>query len=317
MDTTLTLVELLGRGGDAQHRILLPRLPVTVGRALDNDVIVDDPTVAAHHLRIERDAQGRLRAVDLGSRNGLYSGRRRVAEALVGPTVHLRIGHTQLRVRSGDDPLAPELPAEADSRWRSPWAFVTALFAYTTVIVFLMFESAVDGFEPVRVVATLPLLLLAPALWAGLWAAVGRVAGGHAQFVAHAALTMAALAGAALLMEALDILVFAFSLPLQPDQFVVAAELLLGALIYAQLRLVSRQPRSVLAAATVAITLVGITAVHLTAWLGSRDDVDRQPVMTTLGPSALRIAPGVSPEAFAADARAIEAELARLRQESP
>jgi hypothetical protein len=315
MDTVI-LVELLGRGGDAQHRVRLPHLPATVGRALDNDVIVDDPTVAAHHLRIERDEQGRLRAVDLGSRNGLFAGRRRVAEALAGPAVRLRIGHTLLRVRSGDDPLPPELPVEADSRWRSPWAFVAALVAYMAMLAFAVFVTSIDGFEPVRLVASLPAALLVPALWAGLWAAMGRVAGGRAQFGAHAALTMAAGAGALALGVLLEILAFAFSLPRLSDQPALALGLVFGALLYAQLRLVSRQPRPVLAMATLTVTVVGIVAVQLSGWLANRDDVDRLPVMTTLGPPMMRVAPGVSPEVFAADARGIESELEALRSET-
>lgn len=313
----MILVELLGRGGDAQHRIRLPRLPATVGRALDNDVILDDPTVAAHHLRIERDELGRLRALDLGSRNGLYSGRRRISEALIEPGTRLRIGHTSLRVRSAEDPLPPELPMEADSPWGSSWGFAAALAAYAAMLCFAVFVTSVDGFEPVRLLAALPAALLVPAVWAGLWAAMGRVAGGRAQFVAHAALTMAACAGALVLGVVLEVLAFAFSLPALSDQPALAMGLVFGVLLYAQLRLVSRQPRTVMLAATAAVTLAGIAAVQLSGWLEDRDDVDRLPVMTTFGPPALRVAPGIGPEAFAAEARGIEAELGRLREEAP
>ena len=39
----------------------------------DNDVVIDDPYVAPHHLRVYRGEDGRLVAEDLGSANGLYT----------------------------------------------------------------------------------------------------------------------------------------------------------------------------------------------------------------------------------------------------
>lgn len=314
---TVILVELLGRGGEALHRVRLPGLPATVGRALDNDVVVDDPTVAAHHLRIERDEQGRLRAVDLGSRNGLFEGRRRDAEVLLGPGVRLRIGHTNLQVRTSEDPLPPELPVDVDSRWGSPKSFTAALLAYLAMLGLAVFATAFDGFEPVRLIASLPVALLAPALWAGLWAAMGRVAGGHAQFWAHAALTLAAGAGSLVLGATLELCAFAFSVPALSGQSVIALAVAFGALLQAQLRLVTRQPRALLLAAAAAVSLMALSAAWLSDWLANRDDVDLLPVMHTLAPPTLRVAPGVSVERLVEDARGIEAQLQRLREEEP
>ncbi|MCW5625267.1 MAG: FHA domain-containing protein, partial [Burkholderiales bacterium] len=112
-------VEILGRLGDVAHRITLHHLPVRIGRAYDNDVIVDDPYVAPHHLRVERDADGALHAVDLGSRNGLHllDPVRRVANTPVGGGERLRIGHTPLRIRARDFAVPAELPdPNADRR---------------------------------------------------------------------------------------------------------------------------------------------------------------------------------------------------------
>lgn len=39
-------VEVLGRTGEVAHRVGLVRLPATIGRAYDNDVIIDDPYVS-------------------------------------------------------------------------------------------------------------------------------------------------------------------------------------------------------------------------------------------------------------------------------
>ena len=74
---------------------------VRVGRGYDNDVVIDDPYVAARHLRVFRDEEGQLVAEDLGSVNGLYLDRdsRRRARILIDPERPLRVGYTLVRVR--------------------------------------------------------------------------------------------------------------------------------------------------------------------------------------------------------------------------
>ncbi len=74
-------IEVLSRHGDVGSRQRFTSTPITIGRAYDNDVVLDDPHVAAHHLRIVRSDAGVLTAEDLGSRNGLYLGRGRESAA--------------------------------------------------------------------------------------------------------------------------------------------------------------------------------------------------------------------------------------------
>ena len=58
--------------GDVQQvPILKPAL--TVGRAPDNDLVLDHPTVSRHHARLTLE-QGKLYIEDLGSSNGTYIG---------------------------------------------------------------------------------------------------------------------------------------------------------------------------------------------------------------------------------------------------
>jgi len=111
-------VEVLGRAGDLVHRHAVARLPATIGRAYDNDVILDDPYAAPHHLRLERAESGGLLLVDLDSRNGLFAldPTARVARATARPDARFRIGHTQLRIR----PRSHAVPVERDDVVRTP-----------------------------------------------------------------------------------------------------------------------------------------------------------------------------------------------------
>jgi pSer/pThr/pTyr-binding forkhead associated (FHA) protein len=64
-------VEILSRHRDVVNRVRIAGEEATIGRGYDNDVIVDDPYVAARHLRVSRDEAGQLVAKDLGSVNGI------------------------------------------------------------------------------------------------------------------------------------------------------------------------------------------------------------------------------------------------------
>jgi hypothetical protein len=68
---------------------------ITVGRASDNDVIVDDPLVSRHHcqLKLQHGAYG---FVDLGSRNGSTVNGQAVQEVALGPGDLIRIGNTSI-----------------------------------------------------------------------------------------------------------------------------------------------------------------------------------------------------------------------------
>src|SRR5215471_15756453 len=107
-DSQMIWVEILTRHGEvlARHRLQCGAggEEVRVGRGYDNDVVVDDPFVAARHLRIARDESGALVAHDLGSANGLFVGpdRRRHERVAIDPSQPLRIGRTLLRVRETD-----------------------------------------------------------------------------------------------------------------------------------------------------------------------------------------------------------------------
>jgi len=67
--------------------------PFRIGRGLHNDLVLGDPMVSTHHVQLECTAQGTLRAVDLGSRNGTWARGERVHGATeLLPGERLRLG---------------------------------------------------------------------------------------------------------------------------------------------------------------------------------------------------------------------------------
>ena len=106
----LALIELLGRDGQIARPVDVWRWPLSLGRALDNDVVVDDPHLAPHHLRLAPGEDGTLQLHALPSRNGVQLAGRAVA----GPTplprggALLQLGTTRLRLRLPGETLAAD-----------------------------------------------------------------------------------------------------------------------------------------------------------------------------------------------------------------
>lgn len=79
---------------------------ITIGRALDNDVVLDSNDVSRRHVRIEP-AGTLLRLIDLGSTNGTRVNGRRVSEHLLRDGDLVELGSTQLLFRVGDPAASP------------------------------------------------------------------------------------------------------------------------------------------------------------------------------------------------------------------
>ncbi|HXZ48536.1 MAG TPA: FHA domain-containing protein [Usitatibacter sp.] len=175
-------IEVLSRHGEVAARERIEGPEARVGRAFDNDVVVDDPHVAPHHLRIFRAEDGELVAEDLGTLNGLYPehGAHRVQRLPLAKEPGIRIGRTTLRVHDAAHAVAAErllTPPRAHAAWAA--ALGGALLAALLALQWLNLTA-----EPSANLILLPLLgfTTVVVLWSGLWALLSRVFFGQARF---------------------------------------------------------------------------------------------------------------------------------------
>jgi transcriptional regulator with AAA-type ATPase domain len=110
---------VVGRGHEAR-RVGLGDAPLHVGRDPDNDLVLADPAVSAHHCRLERHRHGVL-VRDLGSLNGTFVHGARVELACVGSGARLRVGQTDVTLsersteaQTGGSGMIAESPAMLD-----------------------------------------------------------------------------------------------------------------------------------------------------------------------------------------------------------
>ena len=110
----LALIECFEREGRPARVLDVWHWPLTLGRAMDNHIVLDDPFVAAHHARIEALPEGGLRLQVLHTTNGVRVDGQRLASGasldLPAQGATLQIGASQLRLRLPGERLAPEKP---------------------------------------------------------------------------------------------------------------------------------------------------------------------------------------------------------------
>src|ERR687893_1841123 len=96
---TLGYLEVLDQKGRVSQRFPVQSLPLTLGRAYTNQVILDDPFVSPEHATIGYDDNGRLWARDLGTVNGLreLAGGKPVPSLLLASGTEFHVGHSHLR----------------------------------------------------------------------------------------------------------------------------------------------------------------------------------------------------------------------------
>jgi pSer/pThr/pTyr-binding forkhead associated (FHA) protein len=119
---TLALVEVLDRDGQVRQTLAVQSWPVAIGRAIDNDLVLADPHVAAHHLRLVAAGDDATPAIEVGATlNGVVLGTHRLragtSAALppAGAAPVLAVGRTRLRVRLPGHALDAELPVAVPS----------------------------------------------------------------------------------------------------------------------------------------------------------------------------------------------------------
>lgn len=181
------VIEQLGRGGGPGVFHKLPSLPVRVGRAPANDVILADPYVSPFHLTIEESDRGWVVA-DCTSTNGTFIGK----GTRIGAPVELQsgdfvqAGRTVLRLLAPSHEVPQALPFKP-RRSRAATVIIPPLAVGSLLgtFVFAAADRFLDTLTEVRLITilaeALPFMFF-PLLWAGIWALAGFMVKRRADF---------------------------------------------------------------------------------------------------------------------------------------
>ena len=315
MMPTLGLIEAFDRHGALLARAPVTHWPVTVGRGLDCDLVLDDPFVAPVHLRIDRpvDAPRRVSVEVRETRNGatLHRKHHGNGERFDWPDgTPLEIGRTRIALRLADTAIADEqaLP-------QFPWRTLAA----TVVLVALMVAAALgsswlEAHDASKYLKSLPgvllSLLMGLGIWSGLWAVANKVFDGHLQFWRHVRIACTAYLVAEGVQLATSLAAFAFSWEALSHFAYLLMVLVLAGGLYAHLAVVLPRRRVGLA-----WTVAAVVALGVPAWLGAqwldRMRLSNEFYMSSLFPPSLRAAPAVPVPQFLQETESLRGKLDR------
>ena len=310
----MMFVEVLDRHGDVKTRARIEGGRFRIGRAYDNDLILDDPFIAAHHLLIVRNEDGFLQAQDLGSLNGLHASAGRTETADITDDLRIRVGHTQLRFRSDAFPVPEALPmTAAPSLFHNALNFYVAFLAATGLLALEAHLTSFGDPNPAQLVAAVLATLLGAFAWTGFWSFAGRIATRRANFYAHGAATMSALAALLLANTLSEYIEYSISDWLSEVFLRLAIAAIVIALLYRQLRLVSRVSTRGAVMSVAALVAVLLGSGWLVEYATDIGYSSRLNYPAALKAPPFRLSDGVTPEQFADQAGALREELETLR----
>ncbi len=309
-------IEVLSRDGEVVARERIEAPEARIGRAFDNDVVVNDPHVAPHHLRVFRGDDGELVAEDLGTLNGLYPehGARRVARLPLAGEPGIRIGRTTLRVHDAAHAVPPEramTPPRAHLAW--DLGLGAALFLLILLLNWLNLTQ-----EPTANLVLLPMLGLATALaaWTGLWAVLSRVFFGQAQFALHLRIALSACIAIVLWDLLTETLSFSFAWREIAEYASLGAWAILAATCYAHLTAIGPRHMNVVMGLVLALLASG-AAIQFVSKSENRELVGQRATLGDLRPPAFRAVPLVSAERFFKDAEETRVRVDKARTKEP
>jgi hypothetical protein len=287
----VALIEVLERDGRSRRTLDVHGWPVSVGRALDNTLVLDEPHVAPRHATLLPDAEGRL-AIQVGeSVNGVVLDGRHLAagSAAVLPPggASLQLGGLRLRLRLPGELLAAERPLAQPAPGSQPllamalaWALLQAAERW------LVLDPGAD------LVLWLPWVLGLPvglAMWCGTWALGSKLFRHGFDFAGHAAIVLPGLLALALGDHLLPLLAAALDWPLLWHlQKILLPGLIATLVLRGQLLLLLPQRGRIITGCVAAMLLAGLGVNTLvnqrqTGWPFA------DPYMRTVPPPVLRL----------------------------
>ena len=339
----LALVEAVDRDGLVRQAWRVERWPVTIGRALDNTVVLSDPHVAAHHatldvavgapaldveIEVEPAAVPPLDATRItvaagATKNGVAIGRDRLraGETRIvvdtGSDLDLHVGRTQLRLRLPGHVLGPELEmtpvVTSDRHWLPTLGL--ALAVLVVVLANTWIDTDPDNLS--RAAGAIVLTTIAGgAIWCGLWALLSKTFTRQGHFGWHVRVFVIASLATLALAVLPSLIAFAFSWPWVTDFSFVAVYATIAAAIY--FHLLAVEPARVRLMRAVALTGF-VVGVALSLWFNVQRTgrPGEELYMNHLFPPQLRVARPVPVDRFVQGLAPMQAILDRKAAKEP
>jgi len=299
-------VEILTPDGDVKHRYSFTHLPIRIGRAYDNDVILDDPHTAPHHAQIEYNQLDELIIADNGSLSGITRDRAHEDFFVVNGNDHYRLGRTLIRIRSQEFQVAPETTDTTNHHWEGWRPAVSGLLMLLAIGLLSTWLSDINESTLSKYLLELVSVIGFVLCWSGVWALFSKLFNGHARFGRHLWIASAGLVALDLWDLLSNMTAFAFSWKTLAT-FSNHPLIYIGALIlYFHLQTAGNKHLHRLKFILCGLAILG-SAITMTKQYQATNHLASQLYLNELYPPALRISRDKTMDEFIGDINALKA----------
>lgn len=310
----LAYVEVVDRHRDVVARHAVYRLPARIGRGYEADVILDDPYVASLHATLEPIDGGRFRLTDLGTQNGivLEDAKERVVE--VGPDEFVRLGHTQIRIRTRGHAVAEERPVRTIELYRRPLPFFAAAALAIGLVVWSGWVMTTQEREKYWMLFAVVGLLVVAGTWIAAWSFQSHAIGRRPNFYAHGFIAFAGIVALGASEALFEYLSFALDAGWLAYVAGAASAVIFAYMVYRHLLLNSRARRRSLAYTSAGVSLALTCVVAAMSLAGDLAYEGRQRYNDVIKTPAVLLRAGTTAEAFLTDARSLKGKVDAMRK---
>jgi hypothetical protein len=305
------IVEIFERNRSEIRVCHFDRLPISVGRGYDNDLIISDPFVSAEHFSISECGAGFV-LEDLNSENGTSVNGRclKDRELEVQSSGTVKIGHTRLRIFAPDHLISSTLKFDFWERFSGSrsfnflaWASLLPTFGFAMLNEYLTTFKQVEISDLISEV--MPLIIFLSFGWACFWSFIGYSARRRAMF--HAQLLVGNLLMVTVSMVSIpEYLSYALNWPwlAYVGDFMLTS-FLFSCFIFIGLGIATAADRKRRATVSFSITAVLVGIILLWGGAQKSDFKDRPDFAGYVKPPALKWASSQSASTFLTDSKNI------------
>lgn len=309
-------VEQLAPSGEVLERTKVTHLPITIGRAYDNDIILDDPHTAAHHAQIELNQLNELIIADLGSFNGITLTNTRENFFVINGDKTYRLGHTRLRIRTAEHQVAAEVTDLTNHRWEGLLPAIAGLaLLLVTGLVSSWLADLNQGTLSKYLLELVSVFGFAIG-WSGVWALFSRLFTGHARFGRHLFIASAGLALLELWEHLSGLIAYAFSWEFLTIYNSHAVIFICAVVLYFHMLTAGNKRPGRLKIYLVALAILG-SVITMTKAYQTSNHLSDELYMSHIYPPAIRISRDHSLEEFMADMQELKKQVDKERKENP
>ena len=169
-------IEVLARNGEVKSRHRFDQLPIRIGRGYDNDLILDDPYIAAQHASVEMTESGSLNLRDFSTQNGIVLNGQRESIVALNDNI-VRLGHTNLRIRNAAFKVAQELADKTSYGWEGWPPALAGIIIIAISSLISVWLANTEKFSAISYLLATALIFTIVIIWCGCWAFANRELG--------------------------------------------------------------------------------------------------------------------------------------------